>query len=21
MSRIWTYYHGAWHEGDVRVLG
>ena len=21
MSRIWTYYRGAWHEGDVRVLG
>lgn len=21
MKTIWTYYRGAWHEGDVRILG
>lgn len=21
MNRKWTFHHGAWHEGDLRVLG
>lgn len=21
MANIWTFYHGGWHHGDVRILG